>query len=566
MVFDGSQTGNSNRLKGYINGILQTLIYSGIIPSTSGPSNSIFSIGNTQGIGGNFSDGNIGQTSIYNRALSAQEVLQNYNATKGRYIFTSTWNTANTSSGSSTSTQVKLPLVDTGTYNMLVDWGDGTTDTITTWNQAQTTHTYSSSGVYEIKISGTCRGFRFSGTGDRLKLLNISQYGILNLSTDSVFYGCTNFNQTAIDTPIISTTSFFEMFRNCTNFSGSPSINNWNTSNVTNMNSMFNGATTFNQNINSWNTSAVIIMGSQFNGMFRGATSFNQDISSWNVGNVTNMTGMFNGASSFNQNLGAWNVNKVTTFGIGSDGMFFNAIMFNNGGSPDINNWNINTIQPVNMAGMFRGATTFNQNIGSWNVSNVTNMFAMFQTATLFNNGGNSSINNWDTGNVTDMTNMFTQTSFNQNISLWNTGAVTSMSGMFNGSLFNQDISGWNVSNVTTFGTGTFQGMFYNASSFNQNLAAWALRLTGTQMIAIFSLSGMSCQNYTDTIVSWANKAQLNGGPFNTNMTSQSGRRFDGTRSGGAGFASASAARTYLTTATPTGAGWTISGDTLGAC
>lgn len=30
--------------------------------------------------------GNIGQVKIYNRALSAQEILQNYNATKGRYI------------------------------------------------------------------------------------------------------------------------------------------------------------------------------------------------------------------------------------------------------------------------------------------------------------------------------------------------------------------------------------------------------------------------------------------------------------------------------------------------
>jgi hypothetical protein len=77
----------------------------------------------------------------------------------------------------------------------------------------------------------------------------------------------------------------------------------------------------------------------------------------------------------------------------------------------------------------------------------------------------------------------------------------------------------------------------------------------------------MSCQNYTDTIVGWANYVTNNSNtPINVNMASQSGRIFDGTRSGGAGFASATAARLYLTTATPTGAGWTISGDTLGAC
>ena len=49
-------------------------------------------------------------------------------------------------------------------------------------------------------------------------------------------------------------------------------------------------------------------------------------------------------------------------------------------------------------------------------------------------------------------------------------------------------------------------------------------------------------------------------------MVLQFGRKFDGTRSGGVNFASATAARTFLTTATPTGAGWTISTDTLGAC
>jgi hypothetical protein len=86
MVFDGTLTGDSNRLKGYINGNLLSLTFiGGSVPSTSGPSNSVFSIGNTQGIGGNFSDGNIAQVFIYNRALSASEVQQNFNATRARF-------------------------------------------------------------------------------------------------------------------------------------------------------------------------------------------------------------------------------------------------------------------------------------------------------------------------------------------------------------------------------------------------------------------------------------------------------------------------------------------------
>ena len=85
MVFDGTQIGNSNRLKGYVNGILQTLTYSGTIPSTTGTLNTNLIIG-AYIPNSNWSNGNIAQTLIYNRALSATEILQNYNATKTRYL------------------------------------------------------------------------------------------------------------------------------------------------------------------------------------------------------------------------------------------------------------------------------------------------------------------------------------------------------------------------------------------------------------------------------------------------------------------------------------------------
>ena len=41
--------------------------------------------------------------------------------------------------------------------------------------------------------------------------------------------------------------------------------------------------------------------------MFRQVTSFNQDISNWDVSNVTNMNSMFYDASSFNQTL-SWTI------------------------------------------------------------------------------------------------------------------------------------------------------------------------------------------------------------------------------------------------------------------
>jgi predicted permease len=52
-----------------------------------------------------------------------------------------TINTANTSGGSTSSTQFQLPLVSGATYNFIVDWGDNTQSTITAWNDTAKTHT-----------------------------------------------------------------------------------------------------------------------------------------------------------------------------------------------------------------------------------------------------------------------------------------------------------------------------------------------------------------------------------------------------------------------------------------
>jgi hypothetical protein len=89
MVFDGSGVDNSARLKAYINGIQQNLTYTGTIPTTAGSGNTLY-IGNTGPYAGSnsnlYSDGNLGSFLSYNRALTQQEIIQNYNATKGRYI------------------------------------------------------------------------------------------------------------------------------------------------------------------------------------------------------------------------------------------------------------------------------------------------------------------------------------------------------------------------------------------------------------------------------------------------------------------------------------------------
>jgi surface protein len=280
--------------------------------------------------------------------------------------FEFTINTNNTSTGSTANNQFKLPLISSLPLNAVVDWGDSTTDTITVWNQAQTTHTYSSAGTYTIKITGDLSGWQFNNTGDRLKILNIASWGALNISVANGFYGCTNLTCSATDAPVVSSTNLSNYFRGCTNFNGA--IGNWNTSAVTSMSIMFFGATSFNQNIGSWNVSAVTNM----QDMFRSATAFNQNIGSWNVSAVTTMSEMFLSATSFNQNIGSWNVSAVTSM----FAMFRSATAFNQ----NIGSWNVSAV--TNMQDMFRSATSFNQNIGSWNVANVTNFISFMLNKT----------------------------------------------------------------------------------------------------------------------------------------------------------------------------------------
>ena len=59
---------------------------------------------------------------------------------------------------------LELPLREKHTddtdllYNFTVDWGDGTTDEITSFDDPQKTHTYAEPGEYTVIISGSMEG------------------------------------------------------------------------------------------------------------------------------------------------------------------------------------------------------------------------------------------------------------------------------------------------------------------------------------------------------------------------------------------------------------------------
>ena len=122
------------------------------------------------------------------------------------------------------------------------------------------------------------------------------------------------------------------------------------------------------------------------------------------------------------------------------------------------------------MSSMFLRATSFNQNIGGWNTSNVQEMAHMFGGATSFN----QDIGGWDTGNVFTMRSMFSD-------------AI----------IFDQDISGWDTSNVLYM-----DFMFYDAVSFDQNIGGWNISRVA-QAARMFDGVTLSTANYDALLIGW---------------------------------------------------------------
>lgn len=205
-------------------------------------------------------------------------------------IYVSIWNTANTSGGSSASNQIQLPLTTGGVYDFVVDWGDGTQDTITSYNQPEALHTYASSGIYTLQITGIIDdwSFVFTRLNDNLKLLSISNWGTLRIGLNNGFEfdGCANLDLSNVEgvLDLSISTVFDNTFANCSSLTTIKGINDWDMSTITATYGMFYNSVNFNSNISNWNVSNITDM----SGMFYNALAFNQDISSWNISNVVN--------------------------------------------------------------------------------------------------------------------------------------------------------------------------------------------------------------------------------------------------------------------------------------
>jgi len=287
---------------------------------------------------------------------------------------------------------------------------------------------------------------------------DIGEWDTSNVTnTYRMFIRAKKFNQNISSWVVSNVTNMHYMFKQAEKFNNGQALGqstaplNWNTSSLNTMRETFYSAIAFNQDL-PWNTSLV----TTFRNTFRGAIRFNRDISSWDTSGATDMQSMFHNADTFNQDISNWDTSNVTNM----SQMFEGNNGFQNGGN-DLN-WAYGFGINANLTKMFRNSN-FNQDISGWDTSNVLTMVLMFDRAYSFNNGqgagqSTAALNTWDTSNVNSMAGMFFGSrSFNQDIGEWDVTNVTNFGNMFKkgtgggtGMNFDRDISTWCVQHISS--------------------------------------------------------------------------------------------------------------------
>ena len=271
--------------------------------------------------------------------------------------------------------------------------------------------------------------------------------------------------------------------------------NGMNTSNVTNMENMFAGATKLKEgNFSDWDTSNVKKMGHMFDRTsalespvnFRDASNvedmafmfWNSKVPSVSIGNagkVTTMNRMFEGSQVEKVEMG--NTSSVTNM----ENMFANATKLKEGNFSD---WDTSKVKW--MGHMFDRTSALESPVNFRDASNVEDMAFMFWNSKV------PSVSIGNAGKVKDMGYMFNNSQV-ERVEIENTSSVENMSNMF---AHAKKLKDGNMADWDTSKAKNLSAMFYGASQFNQDLSNWNLSSASNLDGFIWSDDSFEQDNY----------------------------------------------------------------------
>ncbi len=365
--------------------------------------------------------------------------------------------------------------------------------------------------------------FQYCNSLKNINLIGINTSSVTDIG--GMFSGCSSLKELDLSNfNTSSARSIGDMFRDCINLKEIKGIENFDTSNVTNMCATFyNCKSLTSLDLTRWDARKVTTIGTwnggmftfcsslksinfgknftlenvtdfynNSNGLFRGCSSLEYlDISMFKTIKVTNMSNMFNGCTNLKEikGLEKFDTSSVTRM----DGMFYGCSSLT---SLDLSNFN--TSQVENMGSMLRGCTSLKEIKGleNFDTSKVTNMNGLFSDdsnleyldLSKWNTKSVTVITSWDCSlfqNCTNlksikfgenctfeklayMTRMFngcTNLSKIVGLEYFNTSIAIEMGGMFNNcsSLTKLDVSHFDTSKVTFM-----RNMFANCTGLTE--------------------------------------------------------------------------------------------------
>ena len=289
---------------------------------------------------------------------------------------------------------VTIPCQNIGTFDAVIDWGDGSTSEITTYNDADLAHEYADAADHTIRISGTFPNIYFNKVGDKLKLKEVVNLGKVGWTKfNRAFRGCTNlisFTAGNCDTSLVDNMSYMFDGVGCTDLD----LTAFNTSSVTDMSNMFYLAVDLaTLNVSSFDTSAVT--GAGFAAMFEECHSILAlDLSSFNTELSTSMATMFHRCTVLHTvDATSFNTAAVTT-------MYKMIRLCPALTLMDLSGFNTALVE--NMELMLNTCGLTDPEIDGWDIESVTNFTSFLYGSTIVTSRYDATLIAWDAQEMVD--------------------------------------------------------------------------------------------------------------------------------------------------------------------